>query len=152
MGVARVELNSPFTFFRRDAGVSPTVALSLRRNNGVLYVGSEEGVRRLVPAPGAKARFEPVPGGGARVFALLSYDESLLVGTIAGLARITGGSQRLEVRTPVPVLGLGRSISSPDRIFVGFPNSLVTYLQTTAGGWIDEGPIKGFYGRGADTA
>ena len=146
MGVARIELGSPYTFFGRESGKGSTVVLSLIRDHGVLYVGSEEGVRRLVPAPGGKAHFELVPGGRLRVFNLTPFDDGLLVGTDAGLARIYDGRERLEVKTPVPVLGLGRSISDPKRIFIGFPGTISTFRRGDKGEWIDEGTIAAFQG------
>ncbi len=146
MGAARVELGSPYSLFDKENGRGAVVALQLQRSNGVLYIGSEEGVRRLVSTPGSKAHFEPVPGGRQRVFAMMPYEDGLLVGTEAGLARMVGDTLKVEVRTPIPVLGLGRSKSAPDRIFVGFPETARTYRRTATGEWIDEGPIAAFSG------
>jgi len=146
MGVARVELGSPYTLFGRESGRGSTVAIAMQRSQGTLYLGSDEGVRRLVPSPSASARFEPVPGGRSRVFCMLPFDDTLLVGTDAGLARIVAGHEKIEMPTPVPVLGLGRSLASPERIFVGFPDKVVTYRHAPTGEWIDEGPIAAFGG------
>ena len=146
MGAARVELGSPYTLFGKENGRGSVVALSQARSNGVLYLGSEEGVRRLVPQPGGKARFEPVPGGRPRVYCFLPHEAGLLVGTDAGLARMVDGALKVEVHTPVPVVGLGRSVSSPDRIFVGFSESASTYRRTADGAWVDEGPVAAFSG------
>lgn len=146
MGAARVELNSPYTIFDRLNGRNASVVLALQRSNGVLYFGSDDGLQKLVVAEDDKTRIENVPGGDRRVFTLLAHEDGVLAGMETGLARVVDGQLKLEQRTPLAVLGLGRSRSEPARIFVGFPETVHSYLQIAPGQWRDEGPIRGFSG------
>jgi signal transduction histidine kinase len=75
-GISRVEINSPFTQFTLQSGISNAV-LTVNRFEGTLYLGTSNGLSRF---NNQKAKFEPVPAlGSNQIFNLITDNKIMLV-------------------------------------------------------------------------
>jgi signal transduction histidine kinase/CheY-like chemotaxis protein/ligand-binding sensor domain-containing protein len=147
-GLARVEIQSPASFFDQADGFS--AAVDIRRHDGRLYLATPLGVsylraatpedgRRLVQVPGPDNQcwsFESMPDAAGR------RPPTLVVGCTAGLYQIDGTTGR-----PISALDGTRRVSVllrskvvPARLWVGLFDGLASYRREN-GRWIDEGRV-----------
>jgi signal transduction histidine kinase/ligand-binding sensor domain-containing protein len=150
-GLARVEPNSPFTFYDEQAGVKTATAFILR-HRGRLYVATSLGVSYLEAAP---REFRPVAGIATQSLALLSVQDMLLAATNDGVYRIDGDRAvfvKASVNNDYRANFLHRSQQRRNlkagsaRVFAGLETGLASLLFEPAGGkWIDEGSIDGVH-------
>jgi signal transduction histidine kinase len=152
-GLARVEPNSPFTFYDEQAGVKTATAFILR-HRGLLYVATSLGVSYL---QAAQRQFCPVAGIASQSLALLAVDDMLLAATNDGVYRIDGDHAvfvKASVNNDYRANFLLRSRQRLNlkegsvRVFVGLETGLASlrFEPAGAGGkWIDEGNIAGIH-------
>ena len=91
-GIARIETNSPFSFFGKADGISSS-ALAVERSNGTLYLGTTNGVLKFNQNRNA---FEVLPGGrnnATQIFDLASELNTLIIPSSNGMFYSTGLSQ-----------------------------------------------------------
>ncbi len=151
IGLARVEVPSPVSFFGETEGV-PAGAADIVRHQGRLYVADGRGVRYLRPGAGAQsaASFLPVEGIRNQNWWLLSIDDEdgrrpaeLLVANSDGLYRIDvdrATPMRESVGGDFRVSSLLRSRVDPDRVWVSLFDGLAS-IRWENGRWVDEGRI-----------
>ncbi|MCI0693879.1 ATP-binding protein [candidate division KSB1 bacterium] len=152
-GLARVEPNSPFTFYDEQSGVKTAIAFILR-HRGLLYVATSLGVSYL---QAAQREFRPVSGIASQSLALLAVDDMLLAATNEGVYRIDGDravSVKASVNNTYRANFLHRSRQRLNlkegsaRIFAGLETGLAALRFESAGAggkWIDEGSIDGIH-------
>ena len=139
-GVSRVEVESPLTHFGERSGLRGLL-LSILRHQGTLYVGTTEGLFRLLPG---NARFEQVPQVPAMSWQFAAVGPHLLVATYDGVLTLGGKEPRMVFDTPLGALSLLRSPSEPSRVFVGMQEGLASIRLDADGRWVDEGRIDTF--------
>ena len=148
-GIVQIETPSPLSFYGPTSGLIGGV-YDILRHNGILYVGTSNGVFFLDPAT---TTFKPVTGlgtGNLQSFSLLSYDQTLLVAVSTGLYRIEG-NRALPIKQSVglsfyPSI-LHRSLRDNKRLFVGLFDGLASFRldKSETGQWISEGRIDGVH-------
>lgn len=148
-GVTRIDVDLPLTHFGERSGLLGG-AVDITRHDGSLYVGTFEGLFRLLPgSAGSDARFERLPAVTGQVWSLLSMDGQLLAAGTDGVFAVDpdGNARQLESVAPHTVASalLQRSRQNPARVFVGYRDGLGSLLWS-GGKWIDEGRIAGFKG------
>ncbi|MGH7598304.1 MAG: GAF domain-containing protein, partial [bacterium] len=152
-GLARVEPNSPFTFYDEQSGVKTATAFILR-HRGLLYLATSLGVSYL---QAAQREFRPVSGIATQSLALLPVDDMLLAATNEGVYRIDGDRAvfvKASVNNAYRANFLHRSRQRLNfkegsaRIFAGLETGLASLRLEPAGAggkWIDEGSIDGIH-------
>lgn len=135
-GVARVSLSSPLTRFDQRNGLVGAV-LAITRHAGQLYVGTHEGLFRLVSSPGANARFVQVPGLSSMVWACVTIDDALLVATRMGVSELRDGVFRPVLQTEGEAIALVRSRIDPARVFISSGLGIAA-IRRENGRWIQE--------------
>lgn len=143
-GLARVELPAPLTILDEHHGLEGSVNQILR-HQGALYAATSTGVYKLLPASvGADGvynapRFEqPIIG---EIWAMLSLEGRLLLGTNSGIYQIVAGElSRIETGWREAVYSFHRSAADPSRVLAGLHNGLAM-LQLTGNRWRDEGKL-----------
>lgn len=147
LGLARIEVGSPLSMIDRRSGLKGS-AIALERHQGDLWIGTPQGVFRLVARrpKGELARVEPVPGFPPGVWSFVSLGEELLVGTYAGLFSVRGaggGAVPVEVASPDgTVYTMLRSASDPDRVWLGLSDGLGA-VRREGSRWRWEGKVAG---------
>ncbi len=124
-GLARVEIDSPFSYFAAADGLDSNV-LSLERHKGALYVGASTGLYRL---DGASRRFVEVKGAGTQVFDLLSVQGDLIAASFDGLFLIDGDQARA-----IRQVESGGGVSN--RLHVSKQDSNVVFASSTGDGLV----------------
>ncbi|MBS1829175.1 MAG: GAF domain-containing protein [Acidobacteria bacterium] len=136
-GIARIEMSSPLSEYSAASGMSASVN-HIQRQDGILYVGTMAGLRRLT----AKATFDVVEGSQTHsVFGMLSRPGGLLAAASNnGLYEITAGKYReiIPRQTGVNHMALVPSLTDPKRIWVGNLNSLSAIREEAPGRWVLE--------------
>jgi len=147
--LAYAEISSPFTYYDESTGLPAPTVYSVARLDGILYVGTNEGVYFLDIESN---RFQRVPGTYGQFFGFEEFQGKLLaVGGFMGLIEIKDRSWspiRLSVDSDFRLDWVNTSRSNPNRIFVslgtdgGFGSLL--YRKDPDSGkeeWIEEGNI-----------
>lgn len=146
-GIARVDVDAPLTHFGERSGLQGAV-LSMIRHDGILYVGTTEGVFRLVAKDGGDAYFERLTSLPGWNYSLLSFGDQLLVANYSGVFAIDSDGSARQLLDPdhaghtlgaQPLLRLQRQ---PSRVLVGYQDGLGV-LRWSGSRWIDEGLISG---------
>ncbi|MGW8315507.1 MAG: ligand-binding sensor domain-containing protein, partial [Bacteroidales bacterium] len=138
-GLARVELQSPMSFFSDELGLESSVE-SIIRYQGILYAASGLGLFYLDPSGsvGIPSRFKPVPGIEGQAWSLVTADNSLLAGTSQGIYLIHDDLQyRLNDNV---TFFLYRSVHDPGRIFAGLGDGLAL-LESDGDKWVYRGRL-----------
>lgn len=140
-GISYVEYNSPFSLFDKRTGLRGIVH-SLARHDGVLYVGTGDGLYELNPGSpknGGIASLEFLSGIQAQVFGLLSTGKELLASTGDGIYQIKPGFRKINpARSSVllPVRG------EPDLLILGHQKG-TALLGRKNGKWSTFKPVSG---------
>ena len=143
-GLARAELPAPLTILNEHHGLEGSVNQMLR-HQGAIYAATSTGVYKLLPASITAEgvynapRFEqPIIG---EVWAMLSMQNRLLLGTNSGIYQIVAGElSRIETGWREAVYSFHRSAADPSRVLAGLHNGLAM-LQLANGRWQDEGKL-----------
>lgn len=145
-GISRLELNSPFTKYTIESGLTDQI-ISITRYKGSLYVGTSNGILRLNQD---SKKFELVPGSPlSQIFGLTDDGNQLLIGTQSLFA--------LQNEQVVPILGstsLNFSFSGlfitqtyPNILFGTQPDGVAIFTRKNAEApWELEGKIDGLLG------
>ncbi|HXL55395.1 MAG TPA: two-component regulator propeller domain-containing protein, partial [Chitinophagaceae bacterium] len=149
-GISRVESASPFTQFTVKSGIT-TAAISINRFNGVLYVGTTNGLLRF---NSNTAKFEQIKGIPTnQVFALKPDSNSMLIST-DGLLYIRDnkpGIIKKSVAGNLLISALTIYKKNPDILFAGLAggiaifkknsNKIVKEEKTSSSDWMFVGNI-----------
>ncbi len=138
-GAARLDLASPVSVFDSGNGPTPGTADVWGRHQGLMYLGTFDGVYQLQPGdPGhaTGARFTRITEGVGNVFGLESVDGELLVAHSSGLSRLNDDHSLtlLADTRPNSPYALTRSKLLPNRYYLGGQRGL-TVVEHTAEGW-----------------
>ncbi len=136
-GISRVELPSPISRFGEPRGLPGTV-LSIHRHQGILHVGTDQGLFRLDPQG---LRFLPVPGFKGAVWGFISWGESLLAAGSEGVFEVRAGRTLPVRKSLVATYCLLRSLRDPDRLFLGLAGGLAS-CRRVGDRWVDEGLVS----------
>ena len=147
-GLARVDLQSPMTFYDRSNGLRSVLVWSIERHGGVLHVGTNSGMFRLERPEvfPARARFELVPDTRGEVVAMISFPDGLLAALNEEVVFIADdGTVKTVASYDMLVYALVRSSLDPNRVFVGHKG--LGSIRWTGDGWVDEGGPAGVDGQ-----
>ncbi|MCT6700949.1 hybrid sensor histidine kinase/response regulator [Rheinheimera sp. 4Y26] len=152
-GLARVEVSAAISQYNDVLGLKGNV-LSLARHQQQLYAGTSQGLFLLEQSNHERPRFVPVPGILQQTWDLLSLAPpqqaqaagakteaaELIAASNEGIFSLHGNRSRLLFKPPLPAKVLTRSITDPNRIWLGLQNGLASmYLQQ--GQWQFEGLV-----------
>jgi len=140
-GIARLSISSPLTYFNADMGLTSNV-MSLRRHNGILYVGTTEGASYLDKKSGT---FKPIQNIGFQCFDMLLYDDQLLTASQSGFQRIDGDKVVDIHDAPnanFSALSLHRYENYPDYVFVGTGRGVGVFQSISNNRWKSLGRIS----------
>ena len=153
IGLARVEVPSPVSFFDADDGL-PGLPQDITRHDGRLYLAGQTGVSYLDrPSPGSTTpRFKPLGTHRSQCWRFTTMPASpsarpsiLTVACSEGLFEVEGTTLRAireagdgTFRTSTSL----RSSLDPTRLWVGFFDGLSSFRHIE-GRWIDEGRLPG---------
>ncbi len=122
-GIARLEYNSPFSFYDESNHLLG-MAASVIHHHKTLYAGTSKG---LYVFPPGESRFQAVPGITGNCYALLSMEGSLIASTASGVFEVMEDSVRTVLA--VPSRALLHSGRTPGRVWCGTRNGLVSIRQ-----------------------
>jgi ligand-binding sensor domain-containing protein len=147
-GVARVNANAPLTVFDARNGLRGEVQ-ALHRYAGTLFVGTTEGLYRLVP--GANAHFTPIAQTPGQNWALVETNGDLVVAGDDGVFAYTDhgpghAPSVTQITRGTAALALRRSAHASNRLFVGYQDGFGS-IRHTPHGWVDEGRIDAIHGQ-----
>ena len=138
-GISRMEVPSPITRFEERRGLPGTV-LSIHRHQGVLYVGTDQGLFRLDPNGPRGPHFLPVPGIKGNTWSFVSWGDSLLVAALDGVFELQGGRVTPVRESLTASYHLLRSRIHPERLFIGLPSGLAS-CRRVGDRWVNEGQV-----------
>ena len=125
-GIARIELDSPWSWFGSSHGLDASV-LEVHRHRGQAYFGCIDGVH-VIPdsalAPGGSRRFRRVRNATGHCFSMHSDGDVLLAGLAYELAVIRGDSAEVFQKTLTTPLAFGTTPRFPRLVFVGLSGGL----------------------------
>jgi signal transduction histidine kinase/DNA-binding response OmpR family regulator len=116
-GLARIELPTPFTYFKDLNGLEESTN-ALIRHQGRLYAANAMGVFTLNDRAEPFPVFEQIKGISHTAWCFLSQPNRLLVGTHRGILSIEG-DKATPVTGTIGVRKLLASSNNPNRIYVG---------------------------------
>ena len=154
IGVSRVEIPSPVSFFDQSDGLSGAINTAIR-HDGRLYFALQTGVRYLDAAGPQPPRIVPVAGSPSSqcwTFAEMRIEDrrepALLVTCGEGLYEISGTTIS-PIKTPEDfsfnAFALKVSSAVPSRVWVGVRDGLASFRREH-GRWVDEGRVGGVTG------
>ncbi len=145
-GIARVENNSPFTQFTIQSGIT-TSALSLKRFQGELYLGTTNGLLRFNRKKVKFEQIKEIPSN--QIFDLITDDNSLIVPT-DGLFYVKDNQTRLirpSIAGNLQIVSVARSKKYPNILFACgdgiFMFSRKKVSENFSNGWEFAGNIPG---------
>jgi signal transduction histidine kinase/DNA-binding response OmpR family regulator len=135
-GIARIELDAPWTWFGSSHGLDSSV-LEIHRHRRRAYFGCVDGVHVLPDSaldPGGARQFRKVRGADGHCFSMYSEGDILLAGLAYKLAVIRGDSADVFQKTLSTPLALGATPRFPRLVFVGLAGGLgVVHLPPVQG-------------------
>lgn len=139
-GISRIEVHSPFSMFNSDSGLQGSVN-GIVRYQGVLYVGTSQGLFRLLPAilPDKPARFEMVEQFSGGIWGIINHSDALIVNSDAGAYLFKDG--KAERINAYPGYSLIKSRMEHDVVFSGLNNG-VSVMSKKGDQWVDHGRIR----------
>jgi len=141
-GITRLGWPAQLSLFDHGSGLRGTV-LSIQRHRGTLYVGTTQGLFRLLPGEGhGPPHFSPLPEVRTEVRDLASVGDLLLIASRAGVHQLRGESLRL-VRGASPARCFRQSRIDPSRLYVGLQDGLAMLQFAGAAGWKESAAIGG---------
>jgi len=149
LGTARIEINSPLTFFTESDGFEGIV-LSIIRHEGNLYLATMSGVyvqsvMLIVNTASADSEkrelaFEKIQGITAQCFKLLSIGDELLVATNKGVYQILD-REAISIARGIST-DLFQSGLDSTRVFIGQIDGIKS-VRKQNGVWTEEGKLSG---------
>ncbi len=127
-GIARVELNKPFSYFKALQGVSSTTLFTTRFEDKI-YTATSTGLLRLNPATGIFESVRGLPSG--QTFNLLADGKELLI-TSNGLFRLKNNqvqTVKKSVSGDFGVLNFRKSQVNKNLLFVGISGGAVVFYR-----------------------
>ncbi|MEZ5275195.1 MAG: ATP-binding protein [Opitutaceae bacterium] len=146
-GLARINLQSPVTFFDRSNGLRSVLVWCMERHDGVLHLGTNSGLFRLkrpMEKPG-RAVFELVPDMQGEVTAMIPWEDGLLVAIGEEVVFLEGETVKPIASYAMLVYSMIRSERHPDRVLVGHKG--LSSIRRVGGEWIDEDGPSGVDGQ-----
>ncbi len=147
-GITRFDRTTPATVFDQTNGLGEALTQSLVRHGETLYTVFGSRVHRLIPsAQLGRARWEPetaIPEK-SKVNAIASHPSGLIIGDGTGVHLLAGDKLTGIVESPIAITTFAKSVTDPDRIFLGWGNS-VSAIRYTGGRWVNEGTLSGLEG------
>ncbi|MDQ1355170.1 MAG: hypothetical protein QG657_5480, partial [Acidobacteriota bacterium] len=128
-GIAKIEYESPFTFYDRHSQLPGTVNSLIRHvSSGTFYAGTTEGLFSL----SSTGLFQPVKGIYGSCWSLISHNESIIAATDRGIFAI-------ENNIPIFIdqkrtICLLQSKKTPNCIWAGAYNALVSLVKNNSSG------------------
>ncbi len=148
-GIARVELQSPLTYYDAGAGVDKPYAVS--RIGEKLYVGMETSLAVLEPRPAGLSRLRVLNGAAVLQPARMVSVRDQANGTSRSVLPSNSGlheirdDQSIPLKTTTPITGAVTiatvSVKNPSRVYIGTVGEGVCVLRLQNGVWITEGTI-----------
>lgn len=141
VGISRVELQTPMTWFDERNGLMGAVN-DITRYEDNIYAATMLGFFRLVPGSTlvTAPRFEKVKEIGSSVWAMAQRNGSLLLATDLGNVELKAGRYRfLDDYSGAVILA---SRHAPDIVYVGLTDGVVV-LQSENGVWRSRGKMEG---------
>lgn len=132
-GLCRVELPSALSRFDEHLGLRGAI-FAVHRHGETLYVGTDQGIFRLVPGRPDGAHFKLLRGVPGNAWAFLSTPHGLLASAQDRLFLVKGERAAQVWQAPAHIYGLFASSAAPGRIHVGLARGLVT-LQREGDHW-----------------
>jgi signal transduction histidine kinase/DNA-binding response OmpR family regulator len=141
-GIAKIEYPSPFSEFGSNTELKGTVEAVIRYNNKI-YAGTDRGLFYLDNSKSEQPVFRLVKGANQRIWSLLLFENSLLIGSDVGIYLLKGND--LTLISNFKTYTILRSKLDPNRIFIGNTDGLRSiYFKNSR--WENEGKIPGVYG------
>ncbi len=143
-GLVRIEAPSPIEYYDYNLGIEGNI-YSILRHNGILYLGTSQGLRVLRPSdePGRPASFSTVPGTEDRYWALFSVHNRLFCISTRGLEEVHGPSRRTSLIQEVG-MGYCATVSNDSMyLYLGTYNQGVTVFQWRHSSWQYYGRLAG---------
>lgn len=149
-GIAKIEINSPITFFTDKSGIKGTVE-AISRFNETLYVGTHSGIYYLSNKKNSNnenapiSKFVPVPGPSMECWDMITFKKGNFSALIAGLNDGVFEVKRdnsMSLISKCSPWTLFQSKKDPSRLYIGLDDGLMSVYYDN-GKWINEGPIKG---------
>jgi len=138
-GISRVDYASPINYF--NAGVNLIAAVNdITRYQGVIFTAANDGIYYLDPE---KSYFKKMPTVVSQAFVFLEFEDMLLTGTYLGVFQVNKTNLtpvRKSIGNEYGASALTRSVSNPNRVFVGTSEGIWSLLYEK-GKWVDEGQI-----------
>ncbi len=140
-GTTVVDLHSPWSRFGTDQGIRGR-PLAIARHDGILHVGTDEGLFHLLPArsPREPARFVTDPHHPIGCWDLLPFDDLLIACTPPNVVALRGG-ETVAVLLEKSVTRAARSRIDPDVVFVGGSDGLFR-IRRNGDDWDPAVPIE----------
>ena len=149
-GIAKIEINSPITFFTDKSGIKGTIE-AITRFQGKLYVGTHSGVYYLNTKNLAqndysgKIDFVAVPKISMECWDLITFKKDHHTALIAalndGVFEVMPDNNISLIAKCIPWT-LFQSQKDPSRIYIGLDDGLMS-LYYDNGKWINEGRVNG---------
>lgn len=145
--IIQIEIASPIRQVRNESGTLRGM-LDAVRHEGTLYFATYDGATFLDNTSGEFKQVTGFPQGNLQSFALLPFDDQLLLASQAGVFHIEGKRAEGIVLNPgglkYAVTFLHRSKKNPNRVYVGLINGLASILwDNQTGKWINEDRFEG---------
>ena len=149
-GMAMIQTSSPLSFYLDKQGAIGTVYTAVQYD-GMLYVGSNQGVFYKQWPDIQDQAFKLVKGTQGQVWNLKIFDDQLLCAHNSGTLKIKGGeSEKLFSNTgvyniiPIP--------NTSDHLLQGTYTGLALLKKNSRGLWQQDSIVKGFYSPAKETA
>lgn len=150
-GIAKIEINTPITYYTDKSGITGTVE-AITRHNGLLFIGTQAGIYYLPDNAlvlknknSGHSKFISVPDISMECWDLLSFKKgkntALLAGLNDGIFEIRPDKSLSEVMACAPWT-LFQSRKDPSRVYIGLDDG-ISSIYFDNGSWVEEGKIKG---------
>jgi len=136
-GVAKIEYPSPFSEFGSDAQLKGSVEALIRYQNKI-YVGTDRGLFYLDNRKPGQPVFHLVKGVNQKVWFLSLFENSLLIGSDAGVYQLNGNS--LSLINNFKTYTIHRSKLDTNRVFIGNTDG-IRFIYYKDSHWKNEGKI-----------
>ncbi|WP_442591737.1 triple tyrosine motif-containing protein [Pedobacter sp. AW31-3R] len=147
IGIDRIELNSPFSFYLDRTGEFGTVYSSLIYKNNI-YLGTNQGLfysswsatDSTIPK---SFNFKLIPNSQGQVWNLAIIDDQLICGQNEGTFSVTGNRMK-EISAVKGGWTIKKLLSHPDYLIQGTYTGLVLYRKDQQGNWTFLSKIENF--------
>lgn len=141
-GVAKIEYPSPFSEFGSDAQLKGSVEALIRYQDKI-YVGTDRGLFYLDNSKSGHPVFHLVKEANQKVWFLSLFENSLLIGTDAGVYQLEGNN--LKLINNFKTYTIHKSKLDPKRVFIGNTDGIRSIYYKDSR-WKNEGKIPAVNG------